>query len=96
MSLPKRYALSVEVKLIELPNQFDPPEEPLPTDDPMKMAGLMMARMAAPAAYPAYQQQPVGVNYHKAVTVSAHGFVGAARIIERFDELASRIEAEQP
>ena len=29
MSLPKRYALSVEVKLIELPNQFDPPEEPI-------------------------------------------------------------------
>lgn len=96
MSLPKRYALSVEVKLIELPNQFDPPEEPMPTDDPMKMAGLMMARMVAPTAYPPYPQQPAGVHYHKSVAVSAHGFVGASRIIERFDELASQIEAEQP
>ena len=62
----------------------------------MKIAALMMARMAATGRHSATSSNQPGLIIKNQSTVSAHGFVGAARIIERFDELASQIEAEQP
>jgi hypothetical protein len=63
----------------------------------MKMAGLMMSKMASSAAVPMNPyQQPAGFDFRKAFTVSVHGFRGVARIVEQFDELAKQIEAEQP
>jgi hypothetical protein len=83
-------------------NQFDPPEEPFVFDpnEPMKTAAEMLNRfpkMLQPTnTVPSWPQQPAGFDYRNSCTISAHGFVGAARIVERFDELAKQIEAEQP
>ncbi len=97
--IPKRYSLSVEVKLIELPNQFDPPEEPLMvSDDPMKTAADLMGKMVSAASRPAmpWPEQPAGMNFHKSATVTVNGFGGLADIVLKFDELTTQIEAERP
>jgi hypothetical protein len=101
--LPKRYALQVQVKLMELPNQFEPPEEPFEfsTDDPMKQAAELMNRATrsigsnAPA-YPMYPQEPAGFAFHKSASVTVQGFDGLAKIIGQFEQLTQQIEAEQP
>ena len=100
-AMPKRYAMTIEVKLMELPNQFEPPEEPFQfsTDDPMKQAAELMTRASrsmAPTAYPMYPSQPAGFAFHKSASVTVHGFDGLARIIGQFEQLTQQIEAEQP
>jgi hypothetical protein len=101
MSLPKRYALSVEVKLVELPNQFDPPEEPFTfsTDDPMKQAAEIMnraTRVVVPANPYGYGQLAAGFDYRKTCTVSVADFMGLSRIICSFDELTKDVEEHNP
>jgi hypothetical protein len=95
VSLPKRYALSVEVKLIELPNQFDEPQEPISaSDDPMQVAAALMNRaMAQPVAIP---YQPAGFDFRKSATVTVQSFDGLANIIGQFSALTTQIEAERP
>lgn len=100
MSLPKRYALSVEVKLVELPNQFAEPEEPFQfsTDDPMKQAAELMGRATRvmTPVYPAYPQQPAGFDWRKSANVSVSNFGALAKIISQYDELTQQIESERP
>jgi hypothetical protein len=92
--LPKRYALSVEVKLIEIPGQFNEPPEPIrESDDPMKMAAQLFNRVANPPAIPAIMyEQPAGLNFRKACTVTVSEFMGLSRILCDFDELVKQIE----
>ena len=99
--LPKRYALTVEVKLMELPNQFPEPEEPITfsSDDPMKQAAELMSkglRVMAPAVpmFPSYAL--AGFDFRKGITVTVQSFSGLAKIIEQYDELTRQIEAERP
>lgn len=98
MSPPKRYALSVEVKLVELPNQFDEPEQDFSaTDDPMKMIGQIMGKMDKVAiSHPLGFQQPAGFDFRRAATISVHHFAGLAKIISQYDELTQQIESERP
>lgn len=98
MNLPKRYALSVEVKLIEIPGQFNEPEPEISlSDDPMKMASQIMGKMGQVAlAHPVGYQQPSGFDWRKSATVSVSNFSGVAKILEQFDELTQQIDAEQP
>ena len=99
--LPKRYALTVEVKLMELPNQFTEPEQPtgFSSDDPMKQAAELMSRgvrALTPAApmFPSYT--PAGFDFRKGTTITVQSFAGLAKIIEQYDELTRQIEAERP
>jgi hypothetical protein len=101
-NLPKRYALSVEVKLIELPDQFKEPEKPFEfsTDNPMQQAAELMGHMGRVATavphYPMYPQQPSGFDFRKSAQVTVQSFGGLAHIVEQFEELTRKIEAEQP
>ena len=92
--LQKRYVLAVEVKLIELPNQFAEPEpELIASDDPMKLAAQIMGQMGkAAVAYPTGYQQSAGFDFRKSCTVSVSDFMGLSRIICDFDELVKQIE----
>lgn len=95
MNLPKRYALSVEVKLVELPNQFQEPEERL-SDDPMKAMVGMLQKVGTPIMSGMPYQQPAGFDFRKACSVTVQNFSSLAKIIEQYDELTRQIESERP
>ena len=95
MNLPKRYALSVEVKLIELPDQFKEPEEPT-SNDPMEVLASMGKRVLAVPAYPHYPQMPAGLDFRKSANVTVQSFGALTDIVLKFDELTQQIEAERP
>ena len=104
MRLPTRYILLVEVKLVELPNQFEPPEEPFQfsTDDPMKQAAELMQRAIKPpaiisglSAIP--YQQPSGFDFRKSASVTVQSFAELAEIVgPQFEALTKQIESERP
>ena len=91
--IPKRYALSVEVKLVEIPGQFDEPQEQV-QHDPMKMAAQLMNSMVRPPAM--MYQQPDGFDFRKACTVTVSSFVALSGIFGQFDELVKQIEERNP
>jgi len=92
-----KYALAVEVKLVQVPDDPEPVEPPRPGDDPVNAIGGLMTRVLnAPMARPmVFMGQPAGFDFRKEITVSVHGFAGLAGIIERFDSLVSDIETEK-
>lgn len=95
-----RYALAVDVKLIQLPDEPEPMPTPRPGDDPiegmMKMGTALLASAATPVFRPpAFMGQPAGFDFRKEIAVSVHDFRGLAAIIERFDSLVSDIETEK-
>lgn len=94
MELPKRYSLSIEVKLIELPDQFREPDEP-PPDDPVKLLTVMGQRALAMPAVPVFQQ-PQGFDWRKNATITVTNFLALAKVLEQYDELTRRIESETP
>jgi hypothetical protein len=94
VNLPKRYSLTVEVRLQELANQFQEEEQPI-SDDPMKAAMTMFSK-AIPAMGSSPFQQPAGFDFRKGTTVTVQTFQGLAKIIEQYDELTKQIEAERP
>lgn len=102
MKLPKRYVLSVEVKLIEVPNQFAEPPEPFvpSSDDPMKAATEFLGRMGNTVLNPPMIslpfQHPAGFEFHKSCSVTVSDFMGLSRIICDFDELVKVIEEQHP
>lgn len=97
-TLPRQYALTVEIKLTELPNQFSEPEEPT-SDDPGKLLSQMVGKFtklpSATGAY-AFPGQQAGFDFRKAATVTVSNFAALAKIIEQYDELTRQIEAERP
>jgi len=90
-----KYALSVEVKLAEVPD-----EEPMPTihpgDDPMAaLGGIATKLLNAPVLARQYNFQNAGFDFRKQIEIRANDFTSLAAIIGRFDNLVSDIEAEK-
>ena len=90
-----KYALSVEVKLQEIPEQEIIPDS-RPGDDPMAMLGPAIKIMAGTVARPAFfMGSQAGFDFRKAITVAAPNFQGLADIIGKFDSLVSEIELDR-
>ena len=94
-----KYALAVEVKLIEIE---DAPEMPdfnaiRPGSDPMQAAVGVMASigpMLHPKA-PRFFGNAAGFDFRKETEISVSNFNALAAIIGRFDELVTDIEHEK-
>jgi hypothetical protein len=89
-----KYALNVEVKLVELPDD-EQPEEIRPGSDPMQSMVKVMTGAMGTIARPAIYGPPAGFDFRKQITVSVHNFAALAAIIGRFDELTTDIEHEK-
>jgi hypothetical protein len=87
-----KYALSVEVKLVQQPDDEEP--EVRPGDDPMKSMVGVFSGLAGRIAVPSYAP-PAGLDFRKSLTISVPNFAALAAIIGRFDELATDIEHER-
>jgi len=90
-----KYALSVEVKLSEVPD-----DEPLPTarpgNDPMAALGGIATKIMSVAAPRAFNfGQQAGFDFRKQTEVAVTSFDGLAQIIARFVSLVEDIEAEK-
>ena len=88
-----KYALAVEVKLIEMPD--DEPIEPRPSADSLQGAMAVMTGAIGRMAHPMQFGPPAGFDFRKQITVGAHNFAALAAIIGRFDELVTDIEHEK-
>jgi hypothetical protein len=95
-----KYALAVEVKLVEVPEEPEPLQMPRPGDDPMAgVVALANKAFSIPSQHPLGYSPPAGFNFTKQTTVSVRDFRGLAGIIEKFDNLVHEIEfsgIEQP
>ena len=90
-----KYALAVEVKLVEIPDD-DVPEMPAMTNaDPLQGAVRIMTGAIGRIGNPAIYGPPAGFDFRKQITISTHSFAGLAAIIGRFDELVTDIEHEK-
>ena len=91
-----RYMLSVEVKLVELP---DPPEiiEMTKHPDPLENLGKIGAKLLEQgvAAIPLMGMRGAGIDFHKSAVVSAASFAALAHILEQYDKLTGEIELER-
>lgn len=87
-----KYALAVEVKLVEIPD--DEPQELRPGAEPLQGAMAIMTGAIGRMAHPSYQT-PAGFDFRKQVTVAVSNFSALAAIIGRFDELVTDIEHER-
>ncbi len=88
-----KYALAVEVKLVEVPEEPEPLTLPRPGDDPM--AGIMTLAnkaFAIPHQHPMGYGPPAGFDFRKQTTVSVRDFAALAAIVEKFDNLIHEIE----
>jgi hypothetical protein len=91
-----RYALNIEVKLVELP---DPPEV-LPAmrvgDDPLAaMAKAATGLLNAPMIHaPAFYSAPAGFDFRKQTEISAPTFQALADVIGRFQSLMDELEMQ--
>lgn len=94
-----KYALSVEVKLVEVPD--DEPEVSVRLgDDPMVgVAGMMGAATkllgAGVRGHAFNYGAGAGFDFRKSTEISVSNYAGLAAIIGRFDNLMSDIEAEK-
>lgn len=93
-----RYMLRVHVSLVELPEE-PPAEEHTPGSDPMegamKSIGTMAARIFQPGAIAMPMAEPGGLDWRKAVAVSASNFSTATKILSEFEELTATIQLER-
>ncbi len=91
-----KYALAVEVKLIEVPEDPEMPEI-RPGDDPMKsMVGVMTGAIGSLSHRPpVFMGMPAGFDFRKSTEISVQSFAALAAIIGRFDELVTDIEREK-
>lgn len=94
-----KYALAVDVKLMQLPDDPDPIEIPegRPGDDPIARVGGVLTQFSGLMKVPVapFMGQPAGFDFRKEIRVSVHDFQGLAAIIERFDSLVTEIETER-
>jgi len=86
-----KYALAVEVKLVEQPD--DDPPQIRPGSDPLQGAVQLMTGAIGRVAMPF--QMPAGFDFRKSVEVRVKDFKALAEIIGRFDNLVQDIEAEK-
>jgi hypothetical protein len=92
----KRYMMSLELKLVELPEP-EHESEIRPGDDPMQTVSRMLTRvMPSPGAIAMPYAQPSGFDFRKQVAVTVPSFSGLAKIIEQYDQLTQQIELERP
>jgi hypothetical protein len=92
-----KYALSVEVKLLELPEEPEPFPAPRPGDDPMTsvLGPALKVMTGAVARGPiAFMGQSAGFDFRKSITVAVPNFQGLANILNKFDALACEIELD--
>jgi hypothetical protein len=95
-----KYALAVEVKLIQIE---EPPELPdfnaiRPGGDPMQAAVGVMASigpMLNPPRPRFFMGNPAGFDFRKEISISVSSFDALAAIIGRFNELVIDIEHEK-
>lgn len=88
-----KYALSVEVKLVEVPEEPEPIQMEGPGDNPMgPMIALANRAFAVPSQHPLGYGPPAGFDFRKQTTVSVRDFGGLAAIIQKFDGLVHDIE----
>jgi hypothetical protein len=92
-----KYALAVEVKLIEIEEAPELPEF-RPGEDPMKNAVSVIAAVG-PMLHPQPPRflmgNPAGFDFRKSTEISVSSFATLAAIIGRFDELVTDIEHEK-
>ena len=93
-----RYSLSVEIKLVEMP---EPPSETEAIEgaDPMAALGKMATGLLTsirPGEVYHMPRMPAGMDFRTTVAVSAPGVEGLCKIINRFDALCSQLQLEQP
>ena len=87
-----KYALSVEVKLVELPLEPEPIVVK-PGGDPMQVIGdLANKAFSAPVAHPFGFIPPAGLDFRRQAIVGVEDFSRAQEIIERFNDLFGAIE----
>jgi hypothetical protein len=97
---PMKYALAVEVKLIEIEEAPEMPDFSAirPGGDPMQAAvGVMSAigPMLNPRPVRAFMGMPAGFDFRKETNISVPNFAALAAIIGRFDDLVADIEHEK-
>jgi hypothetical protein len=96
---PMKYALAVEVKLIEIEEEPEMPDFNAirPGGDPMQAAVGVMATIG-PMLHPKrprFMGQSAGFDFRKETSISVSNFAALAAIIGRFDELVTDIEHEK-
>lgn len=85
-----KYALTIEVKLVEQPD--DDPPSIRPGSDPLQGAMQVMTGAIGRFTMP---QMSTGFDFRKQVEVRVQDFKSLAEIIGRFDNLVHEIEAEK-
>lgn len=89
-----KYALAVEVKLVEMPD--DDPPEMRPGEDPMQSAvRVMTGAIGGIGQRFSLPMPPAGFDFRKQISVGVSSFAALAAIIGRFDELVTDIEHEK-
>lgn len=96
----KRYQLSLEVKLIEIPEPEPEPEFPAVgvAEDFPKAAFGALSTMVGTLNSPVLRipAMPAGFDYRKTVAISCGDFQGAADVVSQFDRLVSQLALERP
>jgi hypothetical protein len=88
-----RYALAVEVKLVEIPEEPEPLPIPTIGSDPMAgITALANRVIAIPSQHPMGYTPPAGFDFRKQIIVSAMNFSALTTIVEKFDNLIHDIE----
>ncbi len=92
-----RYALSVEIKLTEMPEEEPVQEDPAPGSDPAVGIQNMMVAATKLLRQPGfiYPMQPAGLDFRKQVAVTVSNFATLA-IIEQYESLTKEIQLERP
>lgn len=90
-----KYALTLEVKLVEMPDDDLSPETK-PGEDAMQSAvRVMTSAIGGIGQRFAVPMGPAGFDFRKQVPVHVANFAALAAIIGRFDELVTDIEHEK-
>jgi hypothetical protein len=95
-----RVMLSLEIKLIELPDDDpEPAETTRVVADPMdalgKMAGRMLQIGSPTTIYP-MPRIPGGLEYRRSATLGCGTFPTLADILDKYDRLTSELEKSWP
>ena len=94
-----RSILSLEVKLVEMPEEETQPEEHPMTvsmDTAMaKMAGSVSKMFSGAPGHIMPFTLPAGLDFRKSVAISSPSFAGLASIVDRYDKLTKTIQLEE-
>lgn len=92
-----RYTLSIELKMVEIPEPLECPAGVSETD-PVQMLGKVATGIMSsigPGSIVALPRMPGGMDFRRAAAITVPNVAGLGRIAQQFDDLVNQIQLER-